>query len=228
MADDRLVFLAIETTCDETGAAVLEGPRPPGVGRARDPLERRRLADRPARAVRRRGARDRLAGPCAADPAGDRRGPAAGGRRARRPRRGRRRDPAGAGRRPGRRPDGGQGPGAGARRPAGRRRPPRRAPLRLPARLSRPRVYPVRRAGRLGGPHQPLSTAAARSTPSSSAARSTTRRARRSTRSPACSGLGYPGGPEIERAARGGQSAGVRLPPRRSSTTTGSASASRG
>jgi len=28
----RLIFLAIETTCDETGAAVLEGPRPPAVG----------------------------------------------------------------------------------------------------------------------------------------------------------------------------------------------------
>jgi N6-L-threonylcarbamoyladenine synthase len=32
MPDDRLVFLAIETTCDETGAAVLEGPRPPAAG----------------------------------------------------------------------------------------------------------------------------------------------------------------------------------------------------
>src|SRR5262245_26714611 len=31
-ADDRLVFLALETTCDETGAAVLEGPRPPAGG----------------------------------------------------------------------------------------------------------------------------------------------------------------------------------------------------
>jgi N6-L-threonylcarbamoyladenine synthase len=29
---DRLILLAIETTCDETGAAVLEGPRPPEVG----------------------------------------------------------------------------------------------------------------------------------------------------------------------------------------------------
>jgi N6-L-threonylcarbamoyladenine synthase len=32
MDPSRLVFLAIETTCDETGAAVLEGPRPPEVG----------------------------------------------------------------------------------------------------------------------------------------------------------------------------------------------------
>jgi N6-L-threonylcarbamoyladenine synthase len=32
MTDDDLVLLAIETTCDETGAAVLRGPRPPRAG----------------------------------------------------------------------------------------------------------------------------------------------------------------------------------------------------
>jgi N6-L-threonylcarbamoyladenine synthase len=32
MSERRLVLLAIETTCDETGAAVLEGPRPPELG----------------------------------------------------------------------------------------------------------------------------------------------------------------------------------------------------
>src|SRR3954466_12903363 len=32
MSPSRLVFLAIETTCDETGAAVLIGPRPPSRG----------------------------------------------------------------------------------------------------------------------------------------------------------------------------------------------------
>jgi N6-L-threonylcarbamoyladenine synthase len=32
MHRSRLIFLAIETTCDETGTAVLEGPRPPAVG----------------------------------------------------------------------------------------------------------------------------------------------------------------------------------------------------
>src|SRR5258706_8527593 len=32
MSARRLIFLAIETTCDETGAAVLEGPRPPEIG----------------------------------------------------------------------------------------------------------------------------------------------------------------------------------------------------
>lgn len=32
MPDSRLVLLAIETTCDETGAAILEGPRPPLTG----------------------------------------------------------------------------------------------------------------------------------------------------------------------------------------------------
>src|SRR5262245_26095610 len=30
--DDRLLFLTLETTCDETAAAVLEGPRPPATG----------------------------------------------------------------------------------------------------------------------------------------------------------------------------------------------------
>jgi N6-L-threonylcarbamoyladenine synthase len=29
---DRLILLALETTCDETGAAVLEGPKPPATG----------------------------------------------------------------------------------------------------------------------------------------------------------------------------------------------------
>jgi len=29
---ERFFLLAIETTCDETGAAVLEGLRPPGLG----------------------------------------------------------------------------------------------------------------------------------------------------------------------------------------------------
>ena len=47
----------------------------------------------------------------------------------------------------------------------------------------------VARARRLRGPR---------------ARRSTTPRARRSTRAPGCSGLGYPGGPAIERAAEGG------------------------
>jgi N6-L-threonylcarbamoyladenine synthase len=32
MPEDRLLLLALETTCDETGAAVLEGPRPPASG----------------------------------------------------------------------------------------------------------------------------------------------------------------------------------------------------
>jgi N6-L-threonylcarbamoyladenine synthase len=31
-SEDQIVFLALETTCDETGAAVLEGPRPPAQG----------------------------------------------------------------------------------------------------------------------------------------------------------------------------------------------------
>ena len=75
---DVLILLAIETTCDETGAAVLEGSAHRRRRRAAHPLERRRLAGRPARALRRRRARDRLASPRPPDPADDRRSPRAG------------------------------------------------------------------------------------------------------------------------------------------------------
>ena len=47
---------------------------------------------------------------------------------------------------------------------------------------------------------------------SCSARPSTTRRARRSTRSRGCSGLAYPGGPEIDRAAIGGDPTAIRFP----------------
>ena len=50
------VILGIETSCDETAAAVV-------TARRRDPLERRRLAGRAARALRRRRARGRVAPP---------------------------------------------------------------------------------------------------------------------------------------------------------------------
>ena len=42
--------------------------------------------------------------------------------------------------------------------------------------------------------------------------RSTTQRAKRSTRGPSCSGLGYPGGPAIQKAALSGNAAAVRFP----------------
>ena len=153
---ERLFLLAIETTCDETGAAVLEGPRPPALGVPVDPFERGRVADRPARAVRGRGPRDRRAGPCPSAPAGDRRGPPTRRGRPGRPGGDRRRHPPRPGRCAGRGPDRGQDAGPGARHPAGRGRPPRRAPLRLPARLPRSRRLPLPGAGRLGGAHQPL------------------------------------------------------------------------
>ena len=171
--------------------------------------------------------RDRRACPRPPDPAGDRRGPPTRRGRPDRPGRDRRRHPARAGRCAGRGPDRGQDAGPGARRPAGRGRPPRRAPLRLPARLSRSRRS-TPASGWSSRAGTPASTpAAGRSTSSSWAARSTTRRARRSTRSPACSAWAIPAAPRS--SGRPGRGTRRRSPSRaRSSTTTGSPSASRG
>ena len=56
-----MLVLGIETTCDETAAAVIERQR----GRfGPHPVERRAFADQGSRAVRRRGAGDRRARPC--------------------------------------------------------------------------------------------------------------------------------------------------------------------
>ena len=64
-------ILTLETTCDETAAAVItDRLEVLGLGG--------RFPGRVAPALRRRGAGDRLAGPSGAHPAGDRRGPAAG------------------------------------------------------------------------------------------------------------------------------------------------------
>ena len=72
MSPSRLVFLAIETTCDETGAAVLEGPRPPatGVPRVLSSVVASQVGLH--QRVWRRGARDRLKGPCQPGLADDR------------------------------------------------------------------------------------------------------------------------------------------------------------
>ena len=59
------VILGIETSCDDTCAAVVAAD-------GRDPLERDRLAGPAARALRRRGARDRVAPPPGAARRGDR------------------------------------------------------------------------------------------------------------------------------------------------------------
>ena len=56
------------------------------------------------------------------------------------------------------------------------------------------------------------SSATSRTTSSCSARRSTTPRGRPSTRSPACSGCPIPGGPQIDRAAIGGDPHAIRFP----------------
>ena len=207
-----IFLLAIETTCDETAAAVLEGPRPPriGVPRIRSSVVASQvgLHQRYGGVVPEIASREhvrqilpmidealRRAGVSLARPGRRRRGDAAGPRRC-----------------PGRRPDGGQGAGPGARDPADRRRPPRGSSLRLPARLSRPRGLPVHRPGRLGRAHQPLSSAAARSSTSRWAARPTTRRARRSTRWPACSAWDIPAVPRSSAWPRGRNPAAFAFP----------------
>ena len=73
------LILAIETSCDDTCAAVVDGPR--------DPLERHLLAGRRARALRRRRPGGRLAPPPRAGQPRRRRGARRGRRRARRRRR---------------------------------------------------------------------------------------------------------------------------------------------
>ena len=74
-----------------------------------------------------------------------------------------------------------------------------------PGGLPRSRRDPAARgrAGRLGRAHEPLRACPSRACTGCSAGRATTRPARRSTRSRSCSGLGYPGGPAIERLAEG-------------------------
>ncbi len=135
------------------------GPRRPAAAarrRTADPFERGGLAGGPASALRRRRARDRVAGTRPPDPADDRRGPRTGRRLAPRPGRRRGRDASGAGRCPRRRPDRGQDAGPGARYPADRGRSPGGPSLRLPARSSGPRGLSLHRPGRLGRTYQPL------------------------------------------------------------------------
>ena len=73
-------------------------------------------------------------------------------------------------------------------------------------------VYPVRGTGRLGRTHQPLSSAIARSSTSSWAARPTTRRAKRSIRWPACSAWDIPAVPRSSARPRGGNPAAFAFP----------------
>ncbi len=90
--------------------------------------------------------------------------------------------------------DGGQGVGDGAGCPSDRRGSPGRAPLRLPARPPRAGGLSLRRAWSSREGTRAFTTAGGRSTTNCSAGRSTTRRARRSTRSPASSAWAIPAG----------------------------------
>ena len=197
-----ILLLAIETTCDETGAAVLEGDST-GVPTIRSSvvasqidLHRRFGGVVPEIAAR---AHVRQILPV------DRRGPQAGGGRARRDR-GRRR--------------GSTRPGLVGALIVGLTAAKALAlALDVPliavdhleghlyaCQLAFPGrdVYPVRRPGRVGRPHEPLRLPRAARCRAARRARSTTPRARPSTRSPASSGSAIPADPAIERAAKAG------------------------
>ena len=198
------LLLSIESSCDETGIALIEGGR-------RILSQRRRVAGR--------AARRRPAGSCPRSP----RGPtcagscptldeawADAGRRLARRRRDRRHLRAGAGRLAAGRDQLREGARLGPRQAAHRRQPPRGPRLRgLAARSGRGRGdqgragLPARRARRVGRPHVPRRDARPPDLPAARARPSTTPPARRSTRSAGCSGLGYPGGPAIQKAAEG-------------------------
>ena len=203
--DAGVLILGIETSCDETAAAVVDGGGDPSV-------ERRRLAGRPACALRGRRARGGLPAPPRAGrcPWWRRRWtrPAVTARRSGRGCRHRgpgadRRAAGGAGDRQGDRlcPS----PAAGAGRPPAR-----------PRRLALPRSRPAgRRRSCACSPR-----AATRCWPrwttapatSRSAARWTTPPGRRSTRAPACSAWAIPAGRQLERLAAGGDPAGDPFP----------------
>ena len=206
---EQVILLAIETTCDETAAAVLEGPDPPH-GRAAHPFERGCLAGWTARTLSgawcprsRSRAHVRQILPMIDEALRSGRGHAG------RPGGGRRGDPAGAGRRPGRRTDGCQGSWQSRWNPAGRRRSPRGPSLRLPARISRSGDLSLRGIGNLGGSHQPLPVPGPDPLPNFSAARPMMPPARRSTRSPACWDWAIPAVRRLSGLAKRGNPAGV-------------------
>ena len=123
----------------------------------------------------------------------------------------------------------GQGAGAGLGRALRRREPPRGPSLRRPPRPSRHRLA---RGGapRVGGPHPARVHGGPGPLPAARARPSTTPPGRPSTRWPASSASGTPGGPAIERAARRRGPRGLRLSPghaRRRASTSPSAGSRR-
>ena len=87
-------------------------------------------------------------------------------------------------------------------RPAARRRPSSGRPHRVARAAERRAAAAGGRARRVGRAHEPVSRRAARLATSCSAARETMRRARRTTRWRSCSASAIPGGPVIDRLAR--------------------------
>ena len=209
-----LVLLAIETTCDETAAAVLEGPRPPRAGRAADSLQRRRLAGRPASAISAawspRSPREPTSGQILPmiDEALRRAGVALGDLGA-----------VAVATRPGL--VGALVVGLTAAKALA-------LALDIPliavdhleghlyaCQLAYPDrdVYPCVGPGRLGRPHEPLSLPAVRSIANFWAARPTTRRAKRSIKSRACSAWAIPAGRRSSGRPNAGNPDGIRLSP---------------
>ena len=198
------VILAIETSCDETAAAVMRGGREllSSVVASQVDFHARFGGVVPEIASRKHteaivGVVDEALEQAGIGLADDRRA-----RRHARPR---------ACGRAGRRARLREGPRVRDRPAARRREPPRGPHLRRRARRPRRRAA-ARGAGRLGRPHLARPHARVGRVPRRSARRSTTPRARPSTRSPRCSGLGYPGGPVISTLAEEGDPAAIDFP----------------
>ena len=203
-----MIVLGIETTCDETAAAVVERSD----GRPRqDPVQCHPVAGRRTRRLRRRGARDRRPRPCrGARPHHRRRPWREAGLRLRRHRRRRRRRRPRADRRRDRRADHGQGDRAGAAQAADRgqssrgpradRAADRRHAVSLSACSSPPAA--TRRSSRC----------AASATMCGSAPRIDDAIGEAFDKTAKLLGLGYPGGPQVEKEAARGNAARFALP----------------
>ena len=199
-------LLAIETTCDETAAAVIT-PQPRGA------LERGRQPGAAPRAVAGRRARGGVAGPRRADHSRDRRGGGAGRHRAARPRgRGRGRE-ARARRLAARRPLGRQGDRRGARHSRSWATTTSLAHL-YACRLAHPEPWSrsLRRARGQRRPHVAVPRRGRRSTLERLGGTIDDAAGEAFDKAASLLGLGYPGGPQIERAAVGGNPRAHRLP----------------
>ena len=197
------MILAIETSCDETCAAVVEGAE------VRSNIVV--VAGRPARPVRRRRARDRVAAPPRAGRTGRARGAGRRRRVVRRPARGRRHGRAGADRRAAGRRVGRQGLRLRGRQAADPGRPPAR-PRRVAVHRARAARAAVPLPAGVAAATRCCSTCTTTCARRCSGAASTTPRARPSTRARACSASATPAARRSSAAAAGGDPAAVALP----------------